>query len=117
MRHVAECLMTKALIDRRTGRFPLEELEQLFLEALHLCRKACGERHVLMGGITYSLGSTYEYHEEYEKALEYIIKARDTCLQLFGPDHPKTLKVQLRLADKRYASMINMREQCVPETA
>ncbi|XP_047125381.1 TPR repeat-containing protein DDB_G0287407 isoform X1 [Hydra vulgaris] len=112
--HIAECLMTKAIIDFNQ---PFHIREKLLLQSLEYCIKGYGEKHLLTTRIYLNTGIAYEMAGNRTKAFELFIKLKDTCLAVFGPSHPKTVRAINTLNEPTYKLMAENLARTVPETA
>merc|ERR1711881_206761 len=112
--HMAECAMTKAIIDYGT---PFEQKEPLFLEAIDLCLKGYGEKHLLTTRIYLNAGIAWEMEGHTDTAYDYFIKLKAVCLAVFGENHPKTERALKTLNEPRYRRITAERAATAAGTA
>lgn len=112
--HLAECKMTKAIIDFQQ---PFADREKLLKDSLALCLKGYGEKHLLTTRILLNTGIAYEMVGSYDKAFDHFKRLKTTCMAVFGPGHPKTVRAINTLGEPRYKRMLEQEARSVPETA
>ena len=112
--HIAECLMTKAIIDYS---MPFPQREKLLLDSLDLCLKGYGENHLLTTRIYLNTGIAYSMARDWRTAFDFFIKLKRVCLNIFGPNHPKTQRAVNTLNEPRFLRMAAERERYVPDIA
>lgn len=106
--HLAECSMTKAIIDFSQ---PFEVREKLLLESLSLCLKAHGEHHLLTTRIHLNTAMAYEMQGDIQKSFYHLKKLKEICLAIFGPGHPKTIRAIKTLNEPRFLRMVQAEER------
>ncbi|XP_066928434.1 TPR repeat-containing protein DDB_G0287407-like isoform X2 [Clytia hemisphaerica] len=108
MGHLAECKMTKGIIDYDK---PFDFREPLLRESLSICMKAYGEHHLLTTRILLNTGIMYEMHGDYQKAFQNFKDLKRVCLAVFGHGHPKTVRAIKTISDPRYQRMLQAEER------
>ncbi|XP_019645560.1 PREDICTED: TPR repeat-containing protein DDB_G0287407-like isoform X1 [Branchiostoma belcheri] len=105
--HLAEAIMTKAILADRGSQVQLE----LYEEALALCLQTYGENHILTSRLYINIGIYYEDRAQYRDSYKHFKKWYQTCLVVFGPDHPKSKRAAGTLEEPLYRRIRQMDER------
>lgn len=116
MGHMAEAIMTKSFINPRARKF-FKEKEEMLNRSFELCLKTYGEKHMLMLRLYLNIGILYEDNRDYQKAYDYFVKWHETCLEVLGPSHPKTVRARDTLNEPAYVRIREQRERQAAGTA
>eukprot|EP00058_Branchiostoma_floridae_P025527 XP_002611017.1 hypothetical protein BRAFLDRAFT_97506 [Branchiostoma floridae] len=84
---------------------------ELYEEALALCLQTYGENHILTSRLYINVGIYYEDRGQYRDSYKHFKKWYETCLVVFGPDHPKTKRAAGTLEEPLYRRVRRMDEQ------
>lgn len=103
---VGQTMNILAAIYASAGR--VDDAEKMFLSALDVTRRACGEDHADTLACMSGLGDFYVKQGKPEKAIPLLSEACDRKLRLLGPAHPNRLS-SLRSLAAAYAAQKDYR--------
>ncbi|MCK5940567.1 MAG: serine/threonine protein kinase [Planctomycetes bacterium] len=122
-RNAPDDLATQANATRSFARFLAAELRHrealgMFRESLELLRRLHPQGHPIIGDTTLMMATTLAKLHQFEEAQRLASDALAQCLQVFGPEHPRTVLARRAVAtvyrdagDLRRA--LEQMEQCV----
>ncbi|XP_070560674.1 TPR repeat-containing protein DDB_G0287407-like [Ptychodera flava] len=94
----AEANMTKAILYPRGS----EEQIKFYELAEEQCRQAYGENCKLMTRLACNISIYHEERKDYYTAYDYVKKWYETCVEVFGESHPKTITANNILNNETY---------------
>ena len=113
---LARAYKQRAGIKPCTPEHQEEQLED-FRKAHDLCLQAYGKSHKLYRSICWNYAALYEHNGDYEKGYDYTVLALETALNIYGPDHPKTVQASEHLKHDFYENIRKERERTSAGTA
>ncbi|XP_077981357.1 telomerase protein component 1-like [Glandiceps talaboti] len=102
----AECLMNEGLL---VGEHDQEKALKLYQEAEELCLQVYGENSVLSGRLLMNTGILVEEMGNYEEAYNYFSRAFKNKVEVYGLDHPQTLRAIRLIEEPMYKRIAQSR--------
>ncbi|XP_066925783.1 telomerase protein component 1-like isoform X2 [Clytia hemisphaerica] len=114
--HLAESIMTKSFVNPRARQYFQNKKEQLEL-SMDLCLKAYGKCHMLYVRLCLNIGILYEDDRNFNKAYDYFLEWDKACMEVLGPNHPKSQRAKDTLKEPMYIRLKEQRERMAAGTA
>ncbi|XP_022080358.1 telomerase protein component 1-like isoform X2 [Acanthaster planci] len=111
--HVAECLMNEAMLTCDSNQ---QEGLNLYNQAEALCYQVCGEMSVLSSRVVINKAILLEEMRNLEGAYDYFYKGLVIKTQVFGPDHPQTMRVVRTLDEPTFKRIKQRRDREASKT-
>jgi len=114
--HLSEAIMTKSFVNPRHKKYFNEKKGEL-MKARELCLKAYGENHLLYVRLCLNIGILYEDDRQFQQAYDYFVMWDKACMEVLGPNHPKSIRAKDTLKEDTYVAIRNQRERLAAGTA
>lgn len=114
--HLSEAIMTKSFVNPRHKKYFNEKKAEL-MKARELCLKAYGENHLLYVRLCLNIGILYEDDRQFQQAYDYFVMWDKACMEVLGPNHPKSIRAKDTLKEDTYVAIRQQRERLAAGTA